>query len=672
MKCPNCGNTNRSGVKFCEECGQKMPNVVKGGKRAKAQADQSTIICRKCGHTNRASSQFCEECGTKLAVVSKTDSPSRRKGFLFGFGLSAGGLLLSCVLCSLLYWSMLIPVPLLPKTIPGSKMASIARIFQENLPRPQAWDDNQEQDKGGEEPQPVSFKNGKVVLPDACGPQVDLQVEAVNQVQIGDELGQFGNGPLIYSIPNRGESMQTGEFGYHSEWVVIDEGERRVIKDNQWYACTGWDQDQLTCTGPDWREFDSAQMCIYYESPACQTPVQCFIFEGDDAFPAENQQACEQEEVTFAIDEILDGGTNEVLAVWWIWTSDAQAYDYKYILKTTTEDGIRLDYLDYWDDENMLNGNGYNPNAYPGLKWEILRVPEDVCTDVLASGTMDEVAVGENVDIHEKGACEEPGAFTFTVEKIVPNEHTGADWYIRTNDPDVYDGKYILKTTTQSSVVGGAFGPCNLTDDPSLLVCPNESIEILSDFPPYTWEIFQFGSNCTEPLAQETIGVEGIEATNSSRCELFDTMAMSTIFLEWQPGTPLTFYIKMPGGVPGLERNITGDEDAWHYKAKIGGYTTDGCNYEGYKERLYCRISLPSEYSSSIQPLDININGCGVPIFSDQRTELPGILGKSSSGGSSDGSSSGSSGSGPISCAGGTGCPAGYYCDTMYDTCVPQ
>jgi hypothetical protein len=147
---------------------------------------------------------------------------------------------------------------------------------------------------------------------------------------------------------------------------------------------------------------------------------------------------------------------------------------------------------------------------------------------------------------------------------------------------------------------------------------------------------------------------------------------MSTIFLEWQPGTPLTFYLKMPGGVPGLERNITGDEDAWHYKAKIGGYTTDGCDYEGYKERLYCRISLPSEYSSSIQPLDIKVNGCDIPIYADQRTELPGILGKSSSGGSSDGSSSGSSGSSPVSCAGGSGCPAGYYCDTMYDLCVPQ
>ncbi len=671
MKCPNCGNTNRSGVKFCEECGQKMPKTVKGGIRANPRADQSIVTCGNCGHANRAGSRFCEECGITLAIKSHSDSQSRRKGFFYGFGLSAGGILLLCLLCGLLYWSMLIPVPLLPKSSPMADVFRRVRIIQENLGRQQGKRENVDQTTEQGTQQTVEFKNGKIVMPDACGPQVDLQVGAVSQVQIWDELGQFGSGPLIYSIPNRGESMADGEFGYHAEWVVIDEGERKVIKDNQWYACTGWDQDELTCTGPDWREFDSAQMCIYYEDPACQVPVQCYIFNGDDAFPAQNRQACAQEDVHFQIDSIE---TDNEEPVWYIWTDDARAYDHKYVLKTTTEDGITLEYLLY--REPNLIGIAPDPDEHPNLRWEILRVPQDVCTEVLASGTMGEVAFEENVDLHTKDSCEEPGTFAFTIEKIEPNGKTGADWYIRTNDPDVYDGKYSLKTSNQSPFGGGMEAPCNVSNDPSLLICENYTLEELSDFPPFKWEIFQEPiEKCTEALAEGSIGEEVVVSNQGSRCDVFDGLAMSIIFFEWQPGSPLTFYAKMPGGVPGLERNITGDEDAWHYKAKIGGYTTDGCNYEGYKERLYCRISLPSEYSSSIQPMDININGCEAPIFTDQRAELPGILGRPSSGGSSDGSSGSdgsSSGSGPYSCAGGASCPSGYYCDTMYYLCVPQ
>jgi hypothetical protein len=57
MKCSNCGHENRSGVKFCEECGQ----LIKSDKG---------ISCPECGFKNRAGVNFCENCGATLEQAS--------------------------------------------------------------------------------------------------------------------------------------------------------------------------------------------------------------------------------------------------------------------------------------------------------------------------------------------------------------------------------------------------------------------------------------------------------------------------------------------------------------------------------------------------------------------------------------------------------------------------
>ena len=54
MKCNNCGHENRTGVKFCEECGQPL-------------VENTLRTCPNCGHHNRAGVKFCEQCGTALA-----------------------------------------------------------------------------------------------------------------------------------------------------------------------------------------------------------------------------------------------------------------------------------------------------------------------------------------------------------------------------------------------------------------------------------------------------------------------------------------------------------------------------------------------------------------------------------------------------------------------------
>ena len=54
MQCPKCQFDNRTGAKFCIECGNKLE-----------------IKCSKCLHLNPSGSKFCEECGSGLNLLSE-------------------------------------------------------------------------------------------------------------------------------------------------------------------------------------------------------------------------------------------------------------------------------------------------------------------------------------------------------------------------------------------------------------------------------------------------------------------------------------------------------------------------------------------------------------------------------------------------------------------------
>ena len=51
--CPNCGNINNEGIKFCSECGTKL------GAPAKA-------FCGQCGAENPPGTKFCGGCGARM------------------------------------------------------------------------------------------------------------------------------------------------------------------------------------------------------------------------------------------------------------------------------------------------------------------------------------------------------------------------------------------------------------------------------------------------------------------------------------------------------------------------------------------------------------------------------------------------------------------------------
>src|SRR5713101_6360341 len=60
MRCPNCGNENRQGAKFCNDCAAPLP-----------------LRCPNCGNENRQGAKFCNDCATPLA---KGQKDKRTKG----------------------------------------------------------------------------------------------------------------------------------------------------------------------------------------------------------------------------------------------------------------------------------------------------------------------------------------------------------------------------------------------------------------------------------------------------------------------------------------------------------------------------------------------------------------------------------------------------------------
>ncbi len=126
-----------------------------------------------------------------------------------------------------------------------------------------------------------------------CGPAVDLAIEEVFKRNVWTLVGNLGFGPMEYVFSNAGESMADGEYGYHTVWYVRDGEDLRLV-DDKWFSCTGWDDNDLRCMGPDWQKYGYAEMYIYYDDPNCPAPIASFIFQGEDPLPATN---CDEDEV---------------------------------------------------------------------------------------------------------------------------------------------------------------------------------------------------------------------------------------------------------------------------------------------------------------------------------------------------------------------------------------
>ena len=171
--------------------------------------------------------------------------------------------------------------------------------------------------------------------------------------------------------------------------------------------------------------------------------------------------------------------------------------------------------------------------------------------------------------------------------------------------------------------------------------------------------IFPTATEVLSQAAPQQIPTSPAQIAVTQYCDTFDGIDMKVVYMDWMPGVPLEFYFKMPGGVPGLEKDIPGASGEWEYFAKIGDYSSSDCDIiQGYKERLYCTIALPKEYSNAMRSLTLNVNKCDSDIYSNKTAFLPGIeKAKGGGGGSSGGAAASCSlslDSSACSAAGGT------------------
>ena len=61
LVCPNCGNKEPEGTRFCSECGTQF-----GAPKVEAVSPADSVVCSKCGNVEPGGTRFCSECGNKL------------------------------------------------------------------------------------------------------------------------------------------------------------------------------------------------------------------------------------------------------------------------------------------------------------------------------------------------------------------------------------------------------------------------------------------------------------------------------------------------------------------------------------------------------------------------------------------------------------------------------
>ena len=132
------------------------------------------------------------------------------------------------------------------------------------------------------------------------------------------------------------------------------------------------------------------------------------------------------------------------------------------------------------------------------------------------------------------------------------------------------------------------------------------------------------------PMPSETLvptqSPTPIPTSEPQFCDAFEGIKMTTVYMDWKKGEPLELYIKMPGGVPGLEKEITGASGEWNYRVEIGNHNSLQCDIiKGYRERLYCQIILPDEYESAVQPMSLYVNKCETDVYANESAFLPEI-----------------------------------------------
>lgn len=126
------------------------------------------------------------------------------------------------------------------------------------------------------------------------------------------------------------------------------------------------------------------------------------------------------------------------------------------------------------------------------------------------------------------------------------------------------------------------------------------------------------------PVLTEPPTIPPPEPVPPHRCAYFDSLDIKLTFHTILEGDEtMTLYLNIPGGVPGLEKEIPGDSGPFNYSATIGRLESIKCNFREYANRLYCVFPLKLTYYNTAQQFDLFLEGCDTAVFSHGYLTIP-------------------------------------------------
>lgn len=136
--------------------------------------------------------------------------------------------------------------------------------------------------------------------------------------------------------------------------------------------------------------------------------------------------------------------------------------------------------------------------------------------------------------------------------------------------------------------------------------CDPGSYEFDPDNPPEEWP-------------WEEISLTPEPDDSSDNCRPFEGLEISVFLLNVPANTlVLPLYLKIPGGVPGLE-----GPEPWEYRALLGEIESYQCGLQGFDDRLYCMFNLPPEAPSLALDLKLFVGDCEDPAYSQPKVTIP-------------------------------------------------
>ncbi len=133
--CPDCGTINREGIKYCESCGHLLIPKIESFPQ---QRISSGIPCKVCNTINRPGVNNCEQCGAPIGSSDKEISKTKQRKPAFAFAIAG---ILVLIIFGFRLWR-LIPVLFKPPTIYSYTTEAQFRSEANNPTQPALVNDN--------------------------------------------------------------------------------------------------------------------------------------------------------------------------------------------------------------------------------------------------------------------------------------------------------------------------------------------------------------------------------------------------------------------------------------------------------------------------------------------------------------------------------------------------